>query len=105
MLWAAGMHAYSALPDIIPDTQANIRTVAVILGEYSGLIFVFLNWLIFALLIFSVIGGIGLPALVYPLIPLVLLFRPSGTIRRVYWWFPYLNGFMGFLAFVALNIF
>jgi 4-hydroxybenzoate polyprenyltransferase len=104
MLWAAGMHAYSALPDIIPDTQAGIRTVAVTLGERGGLIFVLINWLLFAVLMLSVIGWIGLPALIYPLIPLVLLFRPSGTIQRVYWWFPYLNGFMGFLAFVALNV-
>jgi lycopene elongase/hydratase (dihydrobisanhydrobacterioruberin-forming) len=105
MLWAAGMHAYSALPDIAPDREAGITTVAVRLGERGGLIFVMLNWLVFALLMLSVIGAIGLPTLVYPLIPLVLLFRPPGTIRRVYWWFPLLNGAMGFLAFVALNIF
>ncbi len=104
MLWAAGMHAYSALPDIIPDAQANIRTVAVTLGERGGLIFVLINWLIFVLLICSVIGAVGLLAIIYPCLPLVLLFRPSGTIQRVYWWFPYLNGLMGFLAFVALNV-
>lgn len=104
MLWAAGMHAYSALPDIAPDAEAGIETVAVRLGERGGLIFVLMNWLAFTLLLNSVIGVIGLITLIYPLIPLVLLFQPSGTIRRVYWWFPYLNGLMGFLAFALLSV-
>jgi len=37
-LWAATMHAYSAIPDIEADKRANIRTIATVLGEKSTLI-------------------------------------------------------------------
>lgn len=102
-LWAAGMHAYSALPDIVPDRAAGIQTVAVFLGERRGLGFVALNWTLFAILMIGALGLPGMLALIYPIIPLILLAFPSGTIERVYWWFPYLNALIGFAAFVIVT--
>ncbi|MBX3082517.1 MAG: prenyltransferase [Anaerolineae bacterium] len=97
--WAAGMHAYSAIPDIAPDRAAGITTVAVLLGKTGTLVFVGLNWLIFALLTISVIGAVGVVTLVYPLLIAALLLRPTLSITRVYWWLPLINGLMGFAAF------
>ncbi|MEP7284132.1 MAG: prenyltransferase [Chloroflexota bacterium] len=97
--WAAGMHAYSAIPDIEPDTQAGIRTVAVVLGKQRSLLFVAANWTIFALLIMATLGPLGAITLLYPAIPLALYFQPNINVARVYWWFPALNGLMGFLVF------
>jgi len=100
--WAAGMHAYSAIPDIQPDQAAGIRTAAVALGEKRALLFVLANWSAAALLAIGSLGAIGLPALVYPLIALVLYQSARWSVAAVYWWFPYLNALIGFLAFVYL---
>lgn len=101
--WAAGMHAYSAIPDIEPDQEAGIRTVAVALGKGRALLFVLANWLIFALLVTATLGLIGALSFIYPLIPLVLYMRPQLSVARAYWWFPGLNAAVGFLAFLALT--
>ena len=103
--WAAGMHAYSAIPDIEPDRAAQIRTVAVALGTRRALLFVFANWLCSALLAIVALGPLALPALVYPVIPLALYARPRWSVARVYWWFPGLNALVGFLAFLYLTLF
>ncbi len=102
--WAAGMHAYSAIPDIEPDAHAGIRTVAVSLGERRALLFVAVNWLIFAVLITLELRFVGAISFIYPLIPLVLYARPQFSVARAYWWFPALNAIIGFLAFLALMI-
>jgi lycopene elongase/hydratase (dihydrobisanhydrobacterioruberin-forming) len=108
--WAAGMHAYSAIPDIEPDSRAGVRTVAVALGAANTLRFILANWLAFAALM---IGLLGLPAvitLLFPAIPIYFLSRhknEADTIRAVdaaYWWFPLLNGFMGFVSFVWVAV-
>lgn len=98
--WAAGMHAYSAIPDIEPDREAGVRTVAVALGKRPALLFVAGNWLIFAVLVISTLGVVGGLTLLYPAIPLLLYLRERWDIEKVYWWFPALNGLMGFLVTV-----
>ncbi len=103
--WAAGMHAYSAIPDIVPDQNAGIRTVAVALGERRALLFVLANWLIFALLSVGVLGTPALLMLIYPLIPLALYLRSEWSVARAYWWFPVVNALIGFLAFLYLTVF
>lgn len=98
--WAAGMHAYSAIPDIEPDREAGIATIAVMLGKTGTLLFVGGNWLFFAVLTTWVIGAAGAITLIYPLLIVFLLLRPQVSITRVYWWLPVINGLMGFAAFV-----
>jgi 4-hydroxybenzoate polyprenyltransferase len=103
-LWAAGMHAYSALPDIEPDSRAGIATVATALGERRGLLFVMFNWIGFAALIIVALGAYGLPTLLYPLMPLALYLNPRWSVARAYRWFPFVNAGFGFLAFVLIAI-
>jgi lycopene elongase/hydratase (dihydrobisanhydrobacterioruberin-forming) len=98
--WAAGMHAYSAIPDIEPDREAGIATIAVMLGKTGTLLFVGGNWLFFAVLTIWVIGAVGAVTLIYPLLIVVLLLRPQISLTRMYWWLPVINGLMGFAAFV-----
>lgn len=101
-LWAAGMHAYSALPDIEPDSRAGIATVATVLGEQRGLLFVAANWLIFALLVVATLGPWSVPVLIYPLMPVALYLNRRWSVRRAYRWFPIVNGLFGFLAFMLI---
>ena len=102
--WAAGMHAYSAIPDIEPDRQSGVWTVAVLLGRQGTLLFVTLNWIIFAGVIIGITGRQGIIALLYPTIPALLYFRERWNVARVYWWFPALNGLFGFLVFVCKTL-
>ncbi len=103
LCWAAGMHAYSAIPDIEPDRAAHIETVAVVLGKERALLFVLVNWLLFALLMIGSLGVLAVSLLIYPLIPLALYVRPRWSVARAYWWFPGLNALVGFLAFLYLT--
>jgi hypothetical protein len=56
-------------------------------------------WLGAALGAMHVLGAIGLFAMVYVFVPLMLLGKPISAIRRVYWYFPVLNGLFGFGLF------
>jgi 4-hydroxybenzoate polyprenyltransferase len=103
LCWTAGMHAFSAIPDIEPDRRAGIHTVAVTLGESWALLFVAANWAFGAVLTFARFGLPGTVALIYPLIPLVLLANRRWSVARAYRWFPLLNTLIGFLAFVYLT--
>jgi lycopene elongase/hydratase (dihydrobisanhydrobacterioruberin-forming) len=44
------MHAYSAIPDIQPDTEAGLTTTAVYLGKQGTLIYCGLLWVAAAIL-------------------------------------------------------
>lgn len=101
-LWAAGMHAFSALPDIEPDSKAGVETVAVRLGLRRGLLFVGLNWLGFALCMIAVLGAWGLIPLLYPALALTL-YITRASVEKAYWWFPALNGALGAFAFIVLQ--
>ena len=101
--WAAGMHTYSAIPDIMPDQQAGVRTSAVVLGERRALLFVAANWTLGVILTLFVIGTIGVVGLIYPVIPLIQYFSRAPNISRVYRYFPIVNGVIGFLAFLYLS--
>jgi len=101
--WAAGMHAYSAIPDIVPDQTAGIRTIAVVLGERRTLLFVTANWAIGVVLAVSVLGTLGLVGLLYPVIPLLQWLSRAQNVARVYRYFPLVNGLIGFLAFLYLS--
>jgi 4-hydroxybenzoate polyprenyltransferase len=95
-LWTMAMHTFSAVPDIGPDREAGIRTLATVLDRRGTLAYCGAVWLLaasaFALL--DLRGG-GL-LLVYP--ALVVLWEAGGiAIDRAYWYYPVINTVVGML--------
>ena len=97
--WCWAMHLFSAIPDIKADKQAKLTTTAVMLGKQKSLLQCSVLWLAAAVGAFKLLGSVGLFAMVYAIIPLLLLGKPTSSIRRVYWYFPVLNGLFGFGLF------
>jgi len=102
--WAVGMHLYSAIPDQKPDQQAGIITTAVKLGTVKSLWVVLFHWSLFAIILISQLGFPAQITLIYPALISILLIRPSVSISKLYWIFPYLNAGLGFVAFWVLLI-
>lgn len=99
LLWCAGMHTYSAIPDIAPDSKANLNTTAVTLGKNNALLFVLFNWLGAALLGFLLHPALGTVLSVYPVL-IAYILSTSQDITNWYWKFPLINGVLGFSIFV-----
>ena len=104
--WAMAMHAYSAVPDISADRQANIPTVATFLGFYGTLIFCMALYFASALIAFRTLGRL---AVVFGLVYIALMWlslRSDGEdeVRRIYKWFPLVNTIVGFVLFWAIAI-
>jgi len=105
--WAVGMHAYSAIPDIQPDSRAGIRTGAVSLGARNTLLVVLGFWAFFSTVSILLYGYPLLLTLIYPAVCLFLLLTSkqldlSAATGRLYVLFPYLNGLVGFLGFAYI---
>lgn len=96
-LWAIAMHLFSAIPDIVPDRKANVITTAVVLGEKASLILCFVCWAIAALIVLFTVPVVTpyLLVLLYPLVTGFLLISRF-DVAKAYWYFPYLNGLVGF---------
>lgn len=104
--WTAGLHTFSAIPDIAADRAAGVRTTAVWLGERRALWWVAAHWSVFAACAVWLFGALGLVAWLYPLTiglligssdaPLSLVRR----VNRVYRALPCVNALVGFAAFV-----
>ncbi|MCA9375517.1 MAG: prenyltransferase [Candidatus Doudnabacteria bacterium] len=101
--WTAAMHLFSAIPDIVPDKAAGLRTTAVVLGRTKALIACTLLWGGFATLALwaPIPWPFKIAAWAYAVIPLLFLRRSNEALERVYWLFPWMNGVAGFLLFVA----
>ena len=93
-LWAMGMHTFSAIPDIVPDRKAGIRTTATALGERYTYAYCGACWIgaaiAFALVhpFFAVLLA-GYPLLVFGVI------ASDVSVERVYWWYPAINTLVG----------
>jgi 4-hydroxybenzoate polyprenyltransferase len=100
--WTAGMHLFSAVPDIVADKKAHLLTTAVLLKRTASLWLVTLYWSLTAFLVVSLSAWWTFLLLIYPLLSLaVILFRKQLVLEKVYWLFPYLNGFLGFVLFLG----
>ena len=95
LLWPIAMHLYSAVPDITPDKKAKIKTTAIKLGKTKSLILCAIIWLAVATLLLTQNIILGIIALIYVLIPL-LSFKDT---IKMYWYYPYINGLIGFILF------
>lgn len=98
--WTGAMHLFSAVPDIIPDKKAGLKTTAVVLGAKPSLLLTAILWLITALvtLNFGQLFPWSLLAFIYPAIPLWVYFNLK-SIDDVYWRFPYVTMILGAILF------
>ncbi len=102
--WTGAMHLYSAIPDIESDKKAKISTTATRLGHSLSLLLCVLLWTVSLLIALTKqeLWPWSLMGILYPLIPLVLIFQKKEMVEKVYWYFPLLNGIMGFVLFWLL---
>ena len=96
-LWAMAMHAYSAVPDIDADTEANVPTVATLLGLRGTLVGCWAFYLGAAALSFGVLGWLSVVlALVYSVLMLLSLRAGTqGGVMGIYRAFPVVNALAG----------
>lgn len=96
-MWGWAMHLFSAIPDIIPDTKAQIKTTAVLLGSQKSLLLCSFYWFFGAYFLKFHLVLLFICAF-YALIPLALFIKKSNSvvISKFYWYFPLLNGIFGF---------
>lgn len=101
--WTAAMHAFSAVPDIVPDRKAGLETSATFLGARNTLLLCTALWLCSTALAYFMLGLPALLGLVYPIIALRGAFNVR-SVKRLYWWFPWINSLVGFgLFFLAIQ--
>lgn len=93
-IWAMGMHTFSAIPDIAPDTKGGIRTMATTLGERGAIVYCGGCWLLAAVVFGLLEVRAGLLMLVYPLL-ILGIFVKDITLDRAYWWYPAINTLVG----------
>ncbi len=93
-LWTMAMHTFSAIPDIEPDREAGIRTLATELGRDGALAYCGACWLLAAASFGALDLRAGALLLAYPL--LVVAWRAGNVaIDRAYWWYPAINAVVG----------
>ena len=100
ILWPAGMHLFSAIPDIEADKQGNINTTAVFLGYKKSLLLCFIYWgIISALFLFYNIYFLFIISLIYPLMVVYSYKQHKKNIFIIYTYFPWINTGVGFVLF------
>jgi 4-hydroxybenzoate polyprenyltransferase len=105
-LWAAAMHAYSAIPDISADRNASTPTVATLLGFHGTLWFCLACYFGAALLAFPILGIVAavLGAVYLGLMLFSFFTKTEENLMRVYKWFPLVNTTCGFVLFWAIAL-
>lgn len=104
--WTFAMHLFSAVPDIEADKKASVKTTASLLGFKNSLFLCFVMWLVFSIIVTTTgfFGFLGFVFFIYPVVTAAVIFFPSKVgnfdIEKIYWAMPYLNGVMGFFAFI-----
>jgi lycopene elongase/hydratase (dihydrobisanhydrobacterioruberin-forming) len=104
--WTAAMHIFSAVPDIASDSQAKLKTTAVLLGAKNSMILCAVLWFVSSALLvkyFNVSPIIYL-SFIYLASAIYAYFRMQ-NLNKFYWWFPYINAVLGLILFflVLLN--
>lgn len=107
--WTMAMHAYSAVPDIEADKQANLQTIATKLGSTGTLIFCLICYILSAILAFQYVRIFAiLIGIIYALMIFISLkFNQTNEVFKVYKFFPMVNTLTGFFLFwtIALSKF
>ncbi len=104
VLWSIGMHAYSAVPDINADMQAQIKTGATVLGKDTmlylcGILFMIASSIAYPYIgVFAYVGG-------YVYITLIVLSvrkKNPDEVLSIYKFFPIVNTLIGAGIFLIL---
>lgn len=99
ILWAMAMHAYSAVPDIQADKEADLETIATKLG-FSNTIYLCGIFYIVAFIISAFFLSVWFLILSFPYIYLIYVTNKNKeNIFKYYKYFPLLNAVTGFLLF------
>lgn len=100
-MWTMAMHAYSAVPDIEADREANISTVATFLGSRGTLIFCLVLYASSAALAFPYLGSVSVTiGLIYIGMIIASMIEPDRErLFAIYKRFPLLNAGVGFAIF------
>ncbi|MBD3250894.1 prenyltransferase [Candidatus Uhrbacteria bacterium] len=102
--WCMAMHAFSAVPDIQPDKEAELRTIATRLGRQPTILFCAGLYALSAILVYPFVGMIAsIMGIVYAsLMFLALRTKTQDELLRVYRWFPTVNTLVGMGLFFAI---
>lgn len=102
-LWCMAMHAFSAVPDIASDKKAKMNTVATLLGRQGTIIFCTAAYLIAAVLVRQWLGVYSLlcGTLYSVLMLLSFINKSDKKLFKLYTYFPYINGALGFGLFLV----
>lgn len=108
-LWTGAMHAYSAIPDIMADRIAGVRTIATLCGPYLTLAICAVLYTAAALISIPYLGFVSISlgfAYVLLMLASVWSYR-SGRLFKLYRAFPIINVAAGFILFweIALEKF
>ena len=98
-VWVWAMHLYSAIPDIRADKKAKLSTAATVMGSKISTWLCIFFWSVFFVIVSIKAFPLGLVTLVYPALGFYTFFNLK-KIDRIYWYYPYVTGFIGFLGFV-----
>lgn len=100
-LWTAAMHAYSAIPDIEADREADLSTIATALGANLTVALCAGLYLASAFLAAEFLGFVAIPLGFAYLVLMLASFRSikTGRIFALYRAFPMINLSAGFLIF------
>jgi 4-hydroxybenzoate polyprenyltransferase len=99
--WTAAMHAYSAIPDIEADKEANLNTIATFCGPYLTLAISSALYLAAAVISFKYLGFVSVSlgvAYVFLMLASIRSYR-TGRLFKLYKAFPLINILAGFIIF------
>lgn len=99
-LWTMAMHTFSAIPDMVPDRKAEIKTTATFLGRKNTYIYCTVVWSLSSIVagLYNVFAGAFL--IFYPLLCAGFYFS-SLEDSEAYWYYPYINAFIGMILTLA----
>jgi 4-hydroxybenzoate polyprenyltransferase len=105
-LWCMSMHTFSAIPDIQADQLAKLKTTAVVLGLKGAVIYCGILFSLSALISGFLYSWIMFLFLVPYVVALIISYRKNSQIEvfKIYKYFPYYNGFVGFCIFWTVVI-
>jgi len=103
MCWAIAMHAYSAVPDIKADKDAQLETIATKLGKNKTIILCALLYALSGILALQFLGIISIIlSAVYVVFMLKSIKTTEEQLFKIYTYFPRINSLSGMIIFFTV---